>query len=119
MNPVERVIRRIDTAQQRHRVPAFVFGVIKKYGDHNGGVLAANLAHSAFVTVFPLLLILMTVLVKVPTRNLAAGAITGGIAWTVLQALAAPIIRHFTHSDSVYACSPPCSSCLRGSTSRC
>ncbi len=65
MNPVERVIRRADAAQQRHRVPAFVFGVIKKYGDDNGGVLASNLAHSAFVAVFPLLLILVTVLVKV------------------------------------------------------
>jgi YihY family inner membrane protein len=65
MNPVERVIRRADGAQQRHRVPAFVFGVIKKYGDDNGGVLASNLAHSAFVTVFPLLMILVTVLVTV------------------------------------------------------
>ncbi len=244
MNPVERVVRRIDAAQQRHRATAFVFGVIKKYGDDNGGVLASNLAHSAFVTVFPLLLILVTVLVKVAsgaaslrhevekavakqfplvgdkltgnihalnrssvaslivglcvlvwgaaglaqaglftmsqvwnlpgparpgylprlgratlflgvlavgviastlltglvayghnvlitvvlaqalaavanvglylisfrvltpkgvtTRNLIAGAVAGGIAWTVLQALAAPVIRHFTHSDSVY-----------------
>ena len=65
MNPVERVIRRVDTAQQRHRVSAFVFGVIKKYGDDNGGVLAGNLTHSAFVSVFPLLLILVTVLVQV------------------------------------------------------
>jgi YihY family inner membrane protein len=65
MNPVERVIRRVDTAQQRHRVSAFIFGVIKKYGDDNGGVLASNLAHSAFVTVFPLLMILVTALVTI------------------------------------------------------
>src|SRR5260370_7662058 len=65
MNPVERVVRRIDAAQQRHRVPAFIFGVVKKYGDDNGGVLASNLAQSAFVAVFPLLLILVTVLVAV------------------------------------------------------
>lgn len=65
MNPVEQAIRRADAAQQRHRVPAFIVGVIKKYGDDNGGVLASNLAHSAFVAVFPLLLILVTVLVKV------------------------------------------------------
>jgi YihY family inner membrane protein len=65
MNPVERLIRRVDTGQQRHRVPAFIFGVIKKYGDDNGGVLASNLAHSAFVTVFPLLMILVTALVTV------------------------------------------------------
>jgi YihY family inner membrane protein len=244
VNPLERAVRRVDRAQQRHRVPAFVFGVIKKYGDDNGGVLASNLAQSAFVTVFPLLLILVTVLVTVaasapslrhdvlravtdqfplvgeklagnihalkrssaaslavgllvlawgakglaqaglftmeqvwnlpgparpgylprlgrcalflgvlgvgvvastlltglvayghsvlitvvlaqvlaalcnvglylvsfrvltpkgvPARNLIAGAVTGGIAWTALQALAVPVVRHYTHSDSVY-----------------
>jgi YihY family inner membrane protein len=244
MNPVERAVRRIDAAQQRRRVPAFVFGVVKKYGDDNGGVLASNLAQSAFVAVFPLLLILVTVLVTiaasasslrhevlravtsqfplvgeqltgnihalrrsslgglivglavltwgaknlaqaglftmaqvwnlpgparpgylprlgramlflgvlavgviastlltglvayghnvvitvvlaqmlaalcnvalylvsfrvltptgVPARDLIAGAVAGGIAWTVLQALAAPVVHHYTHSDSVY-----------------
>ncbi|HEY2308580.1 MAG TPA: YihY/virulence factor BrkB family protein [Streptosporangiaceae bacterium] len=69
MNPVERVIRRVDNAQQRNRVSAFIFGVIKKYGDDNGGVLASNLAHSAFVSVFPLLLILVTVLVQVASSS--------------------------------------------------
>ncbi len=62
MNPVERVIRRVDAAQQRHKPSAFVFGVVKKYGDDNGGVLVANLAHSAFASMFPLLLILSTIL---------------------------------------------------------
>jgi uncharacterized BrkB/YihY/UPF0761 family membrane protein len=62
MNFVERALRRADRAQQRHRPSAFVVGVIKKYGDDNGGALAASLAHSAFVSVFPLLLILVTIL---------------------------------------------------------
>jgi YihY family inner membrane protein len=69
MSPVERVIRRVDAAQQRHRVTAFVVGVIKKYGDDNGGVLASNMAFSAFVSVFPLLLILVTVLVQVAASS--------------------------------------------------
>jgi hypothetical protein len=30
MNPIERAIRRVDAAQQRHTAPALVFGVIKK-----------------------------------------------------------------------------------------
>ena len=62
MNPVERVIRKVDAAQQRHTPTAFVFGVIKKYGDDNGGVLVSNLAYSAFVSLFPLLLVLVTIL---------------------------------------------------------
>jgi len=62
MNPVERVIRKADAAQRRYTPTAFVFGVVKKYGDDNGGVLASNLAYSAFVSLFPLLLVLVTIL---------------------------------------------------------
>jgi YihY family inner membrane protein len=62
MNPVERTIRRVDTTQQRFTPTAVVFGVIKKYGDDNGGVLVSNLAYSSFVSLFPLLLILVTIL---------------------------------------------------------
>ena len=62
MNPVERVIRRIDAIQQRFTPTAFVFGVVKKYGDDNGGVLVSNLAYSSFVALFPLLLVMITVL---------------------------------------------------------
>jgi YihY family inner membrane protein len=62
VNPVERGIRRVDAVQQRHKASAFAFGVVKKYGDDNGGTLASSLAHSAFVAVFPLLLVLVTIL---------------------------------------------------------
>jgi YihY family inner membrane protein len=62
VNPAERLLRKADRAQQRCRPAAFVVGVIKKYGDDNGGVLVTNLAHTALVTLFPLLLILVTVL---------------------------------------------------------
>ena len=62
MNPVERAIRRVDATQRRFTPTAFVFGVVKKYGDDNGGVLAGNLAYSAFVSMFPLLLVLATIL---------------------------------------------------------
>jgi YihY family inner membrane protein len=62
MNPVEKAIRRIDATQQRFTPTAFVFGLTKKYGDDNGGVLVSNLAYSVFISLFPLLLILFTVL---------------------------------------------------------
>jgi uncharacterized BrkB/YihY/UPF0761 family membrane protein len=68
MNPVEKALRRADAIQQRHTPTAVFFGVIKKFGDDNGGALVSNLAYTGFVSVFPLLLILITVLV-----NIAAG----------------------------------------------
>jgi hypothetical protein len=50
MNPVERAIRKVDATQRRFTPTAFVFGVMKKYGDDNGGVLVSNLAYSSFVS---------------------------------------------------------------------
>ena len=69
MNPIEKVIRRVDAVQQRHKAAAFAVGLIKKYGDDNGGVLAANLAHSAFVSLFPLLLVLVTLVGLVASND--------------------------------------------------
>src|SRR6201995_246447 len=61
-NPIERVIRAVDRYQQRQRWLGLIYGVIKKFGDDNAGVLVSNLAYAAFVAVFPLLLVLVTVL---------------------------------------------------------
>ena len=69
MNVFERGIRRVDATQQRYTASAFVVGVVKKYGDDNAGTLASSLAHSALVSVFPLLLILSTVLGLVAAGN--------------------------------------------------
>jgi YihY family inner membrane protein len=69
VNRIERGLRRIDQAQQRHTPSAFVFGVIKKYGDDNAGTLASSLAHSALVSVFPLLLVLTTILALVSSAD--------------------------------------------------
>jgi YihY family inner membrane protein len=68
MNPVD-LLRRVDGAQQRYKPSAFVFGVVKKFGDDNAGVLVANLTYSAFVSFFPLLLVLVTVLGLVAVGN--------------------------------------------------
>jgi YihY family inner membrane protein len=69
MNPAEKLIRGVDALQQKHRPTAFLFGVFKKFGDDNGGVLVTNLAYAGFVSVFPLLLILVTVLVNVASSD--------------------------------------------------
>ncbi len=84
MNPVERTIRKVDATQQRSTPLGFGFGVIKKYGDDNGGVLVANLAYSAFVSLFPLLLVLVTILgyvasVDPPFRTDVLNAVAGQV----------------------------------------
>jgi uncharacterized BrkB/YihY/UPF0761 family membrane protein len=59
---IRALVRRIDSWQQRHVATAFTFGVIKKFGDDRCGSLAALLAYYGLLSVFPLLLLLFTLL---------------------------------------------------------
>lgn len=69
VNPIERTARRIDEFQQSHGPVAFLFAITKKFGDDNAGALVSNLAYSAFIALFPLLLVLITVLQIVLAGN--------------------------------------------------
>jgi membrane protein len=51
-----------DRFQQRHRRLSFIVAVIKKFTDDQAGQLAALVAYYAFVSLFPLLLVFVTVL---------------------------------------------------------
>jgi YihY family inner membrane protein len=62
MNVVEGLARRADEAQQGVRPVAFAVGVFKKFGDDRGGSLAALLTFYGFLSLFPLLLLLVTIL---------------------------------------------------------
>lgn len=62
MNLFERVARKADQAQQGIRPVAFALGVVKKFGDDRGGSLAALLTFYGFLSLFPLLLLLVTIL---------------------------------------------------------
>jgi YihY family inner membrane protein len=52
----------IDRWQQRHRPAGFTFAVFRKYSDDQGAYLAATISYYAFFSIFPLLLVLTTVL---------------------------------------------------------
>jgi len=52
----------LDRRQQRGRRLSFIAAVIKKFSDDQGGQLTALIAYYAFVSLFPLLLVLVTVL---------------------------------------------------------
>jgi YihY family inner membrane protein len=69
MNVVERTVRAVDALQQRHAWLAVPVAVWKKFGDDQAGNLAALIAYSALVAVFPLLLLVVTVLDTVLKHN--------------------------------------------------
>lgn len=62
MDVVTRFVDPIDAAQRHRPWRAFPVAVVKKFGDDGGGNLASMLAFYAFLAVFPLLLVLTTVL---------------------------------------------------------
>jgi YihY family inner membrane protein len=51
---------RLDAFQQRHRASAVVGATVAKYRDDRAGLLANLLAYGAFLAVFPLVLVLLT-----------------------------------------------------------
>jgi YihY family inner membrane protein len=59
---VHRLLARANDFQQRHVTLALPIAIAKKYDDDNGGLLVTNLAYSGFLALFPLLLVLVTVL---------------------------------------------------------
>ena len=75
------VVDRVDQLQQRHRVLHFPIGVVYKFVDDQGGYLAALIAYYAFVSLFPLLLLLTTVLgvVLVGSPGLQQDVINGAL----------------------------------------
>jgi YihY family inner membrane protein len=54
-------IDRIDALQQRHRASAVPSAVFRKYSDDQAGRLTGQISHSAFLAVFPMLLVMLTV----------------------------------------------------------
>lgn len=69
------LLRRVDATKQRFAPTAFVVGVAKKFGDDRGGALAAQLTYYGFLSIFPSLLILTTVLGFVGNREVSNGVI--------------------------------------------
>ncbi len=57
-----RPVRAFDRAQQRRAWTAVPIAVIKKFGDDQAGSLAALVAYYAFFSLFPLLLVFVTIL---------------------------------------------------------
>jgi YihY family inner membrane protein len=61
-NPLQKTIHAIDAAQARHPLTAFPIAVVEKFGDDDGGNLAALIAYYGFLSIFPLMLALTTIL---------------------------------------------------------
>src|ERR1700743_330307 len=62
-------LRRFDEFQQTKPVLALPLGVVKKFSDDEGGSMVSLIAYRAFFSLFPLLLLLVTILGYVLAGN--------------------------------------------------
>jgi len=62
MQAADRLLRRVDKQHQQRAWIAFPYAVMKKSGDDHAGDLAALIAYFGFLSLFPLMLVLVTLL---------------------------------------------------------
>src|SRR5687767_4395966 len=60
MNKLQQIIASVDTWQRKRSFTAFPYAVIKKYGEDEAGYQAALLTYYGFLSLFPLLLVITT-----------------------------------------------------------
>jgi YihY family inner membrane protein len=87
-------VHRFDQFQQRTRGLAIAVAVVKKFGDDQGGNLAALVAYYAFFSIFPLLLVMTTILGFVLGGNAAAQKSVESSALAQLPIVGQPIQVH-------------------------
>src|ERR1700728_4368746 len=76
MDKLRQVIGAIDAWQRRHRWAGVPFAVIKKFGDDNANLQVLALAWYGFTAIFPLLLVVVTVLGFIGQKSLGTGVLT-------------------------------------------
>src|SRR5207248_7929582 len=61
-NPVAPLLNKVDGYQRHHPWLGFPLAVVKKFGDDEAGKQAALIAYYGFFSLFPLMLVMVTVL---------------------------------------------------------
>ena len=63
-NRIDGFVDVLDRYQQQHKIPGFIYAVIKKNGDDEGGRHAALMAYYGLLSLFPILLIIVATISK-------------------------------------------------------
>jgi uncharacterized BrkB/YihY/UPF0761 family membrane protein len=70
------IVGRADRWQREHKAASIPYAVIKKFGDDNANLLVVSLAWYGFTAIFPLLLIVVTVLGFVGQKSLGSTVVS-------------------------------------------
>jgi len=76
LDSVRKVIGSVDNFQRRHRWVGVPYAVQKKFGDDNANLLVVALGWYGFTSIFPLLLVVVTVLGRIGVGSLGTGIVS-------------------------------------------
>ncbi|HEX8345381.1 MAG TPA: YhjD/YihY/BrkB family envelope integrity protein [Actinoplanes sp.] len=91
LNGAGRILRRLDTLQQRRATLGFPYAVIRKYADDGGGREAALITYYGFLSLFPALLLAQTVVAWALHRQ-------PELRRRVVEAMVPPSLQHTVES---------------------
>ncbi len=74
--PLQKAMAGLDGWQRRTRWAGVPYGVVKKFSDDNTNLLVVSLAWYGFTAIFPLLLVVVTLLGYIGQRSLGSGIIS-------------------------------------------
>ena len=75
MVALKRLIRRIDGWQRHHRLAGPAYAVVRKFSDDQANLLVVSLGRYGFLAIYPLLLVMITVLGVIGVASLGTGLI--------------------------------------------
>ena len=94
MIDISAVTKKIDIIQQKHASLAFPVAVIKRYGDDKAGQQAALITYYAFLSLFPLLLVFLTILGIVVSNNPILATKISGEVFRFFPALSSELTKN-------------------------
>jgi uncharacterized BrkB/YihY/UPF0761 family membrane protein len=104
VSPVEslrRVTAAADDWQRRHRWAGVPYAVMKKFGDDNANLVVVALAWYGFTAIFPLLLVVVTLLGFIGQHSLGTGLINTLHEFPVVGSSFNPASGHALHGSTI------------------
>jgi uncharacterized BrkB/YihY/UPF0761 family membrane protein len=99
--PVRRVMEAVDGWQRRTRWAGVPYAVVKKFGDDNANLLVVALAWYGFTAIFPLLLVVVTLLGFIGAQSIGAGIIGTLHEFPVIGSSFNPASRSALHGSTL------------------
>src|SRR5580692_9960668 len=101
MGLLRKIMGALDGWQRRHRWTGIPYGVIKKFGNDNANLLVVSLAWYGFTAIFPLLLVVVTVLGFIGQRSLGTGILRTLHEFPVIGSSFKPASRGALHGSTI------------------